>query len=292
MKTIKIVVCLLCVALTLSGCSGVQETLSTSDDVPSQVVTLMPFASVSPADTPNANTPTQSITPTPTTPPTAETPIPTTAPTPQPTAPAMPPHDGFVYVTEVIPDVILDMRYYGTNNFVGARVDGYESPVALLTVEAAEALKLASDDLRLGGYSLKIFDAYRPQRAVEHFINWAADMSDQLTKADFYPDMDKSRLFAEGFIAKKSAHSRGSTVDLTIVDIRSGMEVDMGAPFDFFGPISSHGTALITEEQTANRLILKQAMEKAGFSAYLKEWWHYILIDEPYPDTYFDFPVD
>lgn len=200
--------------------------------------------------------------------------------------------DGFVYVTDVVPDAVLEIRYYSTYNFIGARVDDYLSPVAILSEEAAEALKVASDELQAQGYVLKIYDAYRPQGAVDHFVRWAQDEDDIINKAYFYPDIDKERLFPEGYIMERSGHSRGSTVDLTIIDKQTGKEVDMGSPFDFFGPISHHGTDLITEEQTDNRLILKNAMEKAGFKPYDEEWWHYTLIDEPYSDTYFDFLVE
>ncbi len=202
------------------------------------------------------------------------------------------PHPGFVYLTDVIPDITLDMRYYGTNNFIGDRVDGYAAPVAILSAKAADGLKRASDILNPQGYGLKIFDAYRPQTAVDHFVRWARDVRDTRQKAIFYPNVDKSKLFTLGYIARKSGHSRGSTVDLTLVDLRTGKEVDMGSPFDFFGPISHHGTALITPEQTANREILKKAMVAGGFVPYSKEWWHYTLVNEPYPDTYFNFPVN
>ena len=199
--------------------------------------------------------------------------------------------DGFEYITDVVPDVVLEIRYYSTYNFVGTRVDDYVSPVAIISKEAADALKLANDTLRGQGYALKVFDAYRPQGAVSHFMRWAADEHDLLTKDYFYPEIEKSRLIPEGYIAERSGHSRGSTVDLTIIDMKTGKELDMGSPFDFFGEISHHGTALITKEQAGNRLILKTAMEKAGFKPYDEEWWHYTLIDEPYPDTYFSFPV-
>jgi len=199
--------------------------------------------------------------------------------------------DGFVYITDAVPDVILEIRYYSTYNFVGARVDDYVSPAAIMTKEAAAALKKVNDDLRARGYAIKIFDAYRPQGAVNHFMRWAADEADILTKEYFYPDIDKKRLFPEGYIAERSGHSRGSTIDLTIIDMKTGKETDMGGPFDFFGEISHHETTLITKSQADNRLILKNAMEKAGFKPYAEEWWHYTFINEPYPDTYFDFPV-
>lgn len=198
---------------------------------------------------------------------------------------------GFVYVSDVAPDILLDIRYYSAYNFVGTRVDGYHAPVAILTAEAAQALKKAGDELRSQGYLLKIFDAYRPQQAVDHFVRWAKEINDTIYKRVFYPDVDKSKLFTLGYIASKSGHSRGSTVDLTLVDIYTGKELDMGAPFDFFGPKSGHGTHLVTPAQTANREILKNAMLKHGFRSYKEEWWHYTLNGEPYPETYFGFKV-
>lgn len=198
---------------------------------------------------------------------------------------------GFVYVTDVIKTARLDIRYYGGNNFIGTRVDGYEEPVAILTEEAAAALKIAADALEKQGYYIKVFDCYRPQQAVDHFVRWAQDLNDVKIKEYFYPDLDKSVLFEQGYIAEKSGHTRGSTVDLTLVYIDTGEEVDMGSTFDFFGEISHHGTDLITEEQEANRNILRDAMVAAGFEIYPEEWWHYKLKDEPYPDQYFNFKV-
>ncbi len=200
--------------------------------------------------------------------------------------------DGFVYVTDEIPTAILEIRYFSEDNFVGAVIDGYHAPKAILTKEAAQALKKAADSLYEQGYYIKIFDAYRPQRAVDHFIRWAKDLNDTKMKEKYYPALDKSVLFELGYIAEKSGHSRGSTVDLTLVDISTGEELDMGSGFDFFGEISNHGTDLITEEQEENRNILRDAMVAAGFEVYPEEWWHYKLKDEPYPDTYFDFPVE
>lgn len=200
--------------------------------------------------------------------------------------------EGFVYVKDVIPTARLDIRYYTGYNFVGTRINGYNAPVAILTREAAEALKKAADILDEQGYYIKIFDAYRPVRVVEHFVLWAQDLEDQKMKAEFYPDVDKALLFDLGYIALRSGHSRGSVVDLTLVYKDTLDEVDMGSSFDFFGPISHHGTDLITPEQEANRNILRDAMVAAGFEPYPEEWWHYRLIDEPYTDQYFDFPVD
>ena len=198
---------------------------------------------------------------------------------------------GFVYVTDVVPDVILEIRYYSTYNFLGVRVDDYLAPVAIITKKAAKALNDVNKNLRTQGFAIKIFDTYRPQGAVDHFVRWASDSNDVLTKEYFYPDIAKERIIPDGYIAERSGHSRGSTIDLTIVDLQTGIEVDMGTPFDFFGEKSHHDTDLITEEQKANRKILLDAMEKAGFERYDEEWWHYTLNDEPYPETYFDFPV-
>ncbi|MBQ3722983.1 MAG: phosphatase PAP2 family protein [Bacteroidales bacterium] len=212
----------------------------------------------------------------------------------------------FVRVTDVVPDVILEIRYYSSYNFVGDRIDGYLAPVALLTREAADSLKAVSDDLIRQGYRIKIFDAYRPQMAVNHFVRWAADLKDARMKPYFYPDVRKNVLFKQGYIAEKSGHSRGSTVDLTLVEMATGKEVDMGGVFDWFG-IESHpdycGDPVtgvfkparkggLTERQFLNRLILRQAMMRHGFKPIDEEWWHFTLKDEPFPDTYFEFPVN
>ena len=200
--------------------------------------------------------------------------------------------DNFVYVSELVPDALLDIRYYNSYNFVGARVDGYRAPVAVLVRPAAKALVLAANAAREQGYLLRIFDAYRPQEAVNHFVRWAKDPEDTGTKAIFYPDVDKPDLFARGYIMEKSGHTRGATVDLTLVDRATGRELDMGSAFDYFGVISHHGAAGISSEQADNRKKLRSIMISAGFVPYEKEWWHYTLRNEPYPDTYFDFPVE
>ena len=200
--------------------------------------------------------------------------------------------DAFVEVTDLVPEILLDIRYYSAFNFVGSRIDGYNAPIAILARPAAEALARAASAARERGYVLKIFDAYRPQAAVDHFVRWAGDLSDQSLKNIFYPDVDKSLLFAQNYIASKSGHSRGSTVDLTLVERASGKELDMGSPFDYFGAISHHGAKGLTREQAANRELLKSIMESAGFLPYAEEWWHYTLAKEPYPDTYFNFPVE
>ena len=216
----------------------------------------------------------------------------------------------FVAITDVVPDAILEIRYYGTYNFVGARIDGYLQPTALLTRQAADSLKAVSDDLVKQGYRIKIFDAYRPQRGVDHFVRWAADVADTLMKPYFYPDLDKSVLFDQEYIMAKSGHTRGSTVDLTLFDMTTEKEVDMGGTFDWFGPEShpdfcgnpetgeytgdnsaSPAGRSITAEQFANRMILREAMLRHGFKPLDSEWWHFTLKNEPYPDTYFTFPV-
>ncbi len=197
----------------------------------------------------------------------------------------------FVMISETVPDAILEIRYYSTYNFVGERIDGYQAPVALLTREAAEALKEVSDELAEQGYRLKIYDAYRPQSAVEHFKRWAADLEDVSMKEYFYPDLDKSVLFSQGYISSKSGHSRGSTVDVTLFDMDTGKELDMGGTFDWFGPRSHPNFTGLTEEQAANRKLLRDTMLAHGFKGINTEWWHFTLKNEPYPDTYFDFPV-
>ena len=198
---------------------------------------------------------------------------------------------GFVSVGQFVPDVILEIRYYSTFNFIGDRIDGYEQPVALLTREAACRLKEVSGDLAGKGYRLKIFDAYRPQKSVDHFMRWAKDPADTRMKAYFYPDLDKSVLIPQGYIAGHSGHSRGSTVDLTLFDMRAEKDADMGSPFDFFGEISHPDYPKITPEQYENRMLLRESMLHRGFRPLAEEWWHFTLGNEPYPDTFFTFPV-
>ena len=198
----------------------------------------------------------------------------------------------FVELAEAVPDAILEIRYYSTYNFVGDRIDGYEEPEALLTKEAAEALKEVSDDVVDQGYRLKIYDAYRPQEAVDNFVEWAKDEDDTRMQEYFYPDLDKSELFPQGYIAKHSGHTRGSTVDLTLFDMETEKEVDMGGTFDYFGEESHPDYKGITDEQYDNRMILRKAMTDHGFNPLPEEWWHFTLADEPYPDTYFTFPIN
>ena len=198
---------------------------------------------------------------------------------------------GFVVLAEVVPDIIQEIRYYSTYNFVGERIDGYEQPCALMTIEAAQALKNVSDDLKKQGYRLKIYDAYRPQMAVDHFVRWAENIKDKRMRKYFYPKVKKTKLFDEGYIDAKSGHSRGSTVDLTLFDMKTGKEVDMGGTFDYFGELSHPDYTQITKQQLKNRNILRDAMIKRGFKPLATEWWHFTLENEPYPDTYFTFPV-
>ncbi|MBO7490584.1 MAG: M15 family metallopeptidase [Bacteroidales bacterium] len=212
----------------------------------------------------------------------------------------------FVNITDIVPDVILEIRYFGTYNFVGTRIDGYEQPTALLTRQAADSLRAVSDDLKAQGYRLKIYDAYRPQCAVDHFVRWGKDLNDTQMKQYFYPQIDKKDLFRLGYIAEQSGHSRGSTVDLTIFDMNTEKEVDMGGTFDWFGReshpdcqgdpdkgiyIAYDNADTITAEQFKNRMILRNAMLRHGFKPYDCEWWHFTLKNEPFPDTYFKFPV-
>lgn len=198
---------------------------------------------------------------------------------------------GFVALGEAIPDALQDIRYYTTYNFVGERIVGYEAPCALLTKEAAEALRRVSDAVRAEGLRLLVWDAYRPQQAVDHFVRWAQNAADVRMKHVFYPQVDKADLFTQGFIARRSGHSRGSTVDLTLFDDRTGQALDMGGPFDYFGELSHGSYAGVTPEQKTNRRRLAAAMVREGFRPLSTEWWHYTLENEPYPETYFDFPV-
>ena len=209
----------------------------------------------------------------------------------------------FVTLTDAVPDAILEIRYFSTYNFVGRRIDGYVEPTALMTKVAADSLRAVSDDVKALGYRLKVYDAYRPQMAVDHFVRWAADIPDTLMKRYFYPDVDKSLLFEQEYIAAKSGHTRGSTVDLTLFDMQTEKELDMGGTFDWFG-LESHPdfggnpdtmeylpNDEITAEQFAHRMILRQAMMRHGFRPISSEWWHFTLDNEPFPDTYFNFPV-
>ena len=200
---------------------------------------------------------------------------------------------GFVYVDELIPTALFELRYCTENNFMGQRVDGYLAPRCILTRQAAEALRKVQDTLAPFGLGIKIFDAYRPQRAVNHFVRWGRDLKDIRMKAAYYPNVDKDQVFEQGYIATRSGHSRGSTVDLTIVSLAAPHEeLDMGSGFDFFGPESWPENRSFPPAQRAHRMLLQTVMKQNGFKPYDKEWWHFTLADEPFPDTYFDFPVE
>ncbi len=202
-------------------------------------------------------------------------------------------HDasGFVLLSDFIPQIIQEIRYFSTYNFIGDRIDGYEEPCALLTKDAARALKSVSNEMIVRGYRLKVFDAYRPVTAVKHFILWGIEDEDIRMKPYFYPEIEKQDTFRLGYIAKQSSHSRGSAIDLTLFDMTTGKELDMGSPFDMFGEVSHPDYRGITDEQYENRMILQQTMVRNGFVPYECEWWHFMLKDEPFPDIYFDFPV-
>ena len=186
----------------------------------------------------------------------------------------------------------ISIRYFSNNNFIGRPIPGYYANKAFLTREAADALLLAQRDFIKQGYRLKIYDAYRPQTAVDYFSAWAADLEDTQNKSQYYPNISKSQLFADGYIAAKSGHSRGSAVDLTLLEIESGNELDMGSPWDFFDPISWVENNQITDHQRANRKLLASVMMIHGFKPLKEEWWHFSFTEEPFPETYFDFPID
>lgn len=198
---------------------------------------------------------------------------------------------GFVVLSDFVPGIIQEIRYFSTYNFIGDRIDGYEEPCALLTKEAARALKSVSNEMLVRGYRLKVFDAYRPVSAVKHFVLWGIEDTDIRMKEYFYPDLEKQELFSKGYIAKLSGHSRGSTIDLTLLDMKTGKEVDMGSPFDLFSEVSHPDYNEITDEQYANRMLLQKEMVRNGFKPIDCEWWHFTLENEPFPDTYFEFPV-
>ncbi|CAM5746525.1 putative D-alanyl-D-alanine dipeptidase [Streptomyces afghaniensis 772] len=221
----------------------------------------------------------------------------------------------FVALRSVDPTIIQEMRYFTPHNFVGQRIDGYAQPICVLTRPAAQALHRAQTKLLRQGYTLKVYDCYRPQRAVDHFVRWAKDLDDQAMKGEFYPNVDKTRLFADGYIAEKSGHSRGSTLDVTLVKLPAkptrpyhpgeplvpcfapkderfpDNSVDMGTGFDCFDTLSHTLDPRVQGQQRANRLLLKSTLEGLGFVNLAEEWWHYTYKPEPYPDTYFDFPV-
>ena len=192
----------------------------------------------------------------------------------------------FVSMADVDPSILVEARYDSEHNFMGTRVRGYNAPKCLLTRPAAQALANVQAELRLMGLSLKVYDCYRPQRAVDHFVAWAKDVNDLKMKREFYPQVDKSNLFRDGYIAEKSGHTRGSTVDLTIDGL------DFGTEFDLFDPLSHTANPTVNTPQRANRALLKAVMDKHGFKGIKTEWWHFTLRNEPFPNTYFDVPVE
>jgi len=197
----------------------------------------------------------------------------------------------FVYLSELDSTIQFELRYLGNDNFIGKPIDGYYKNCVIITKETAHALKKVQEILLKEGLSLKIFDAYRPQQAVDHFVRWAKQINDTLMKKQYYPDVPKSELFTQGFIAKKSGHSRGSTVDLTIINSTTGSELDMGSPYDFFGKKSHPFSKNIKKNQQENRLYLRRIMLANDFKPYENEWWHFTLKKEPFPTTYFNFPI-
>ena len=198
-------------------------------------------------------------------------------------------NNSFVDLKEFIPNVVIDLKYASNDNFVGAVIDGYVPSKPFLTKEAALALKNIQTVFNNLGYTLKVYDAYRPQRAVNYFFKWSKDLADTINKHSYYPNISKSILFQEGYIASNSSHSRGSTVDITLVELSTGKEIDMGSSYDFFGLESSHDFENISITQKTNRKLLLDIMTENGFYSYPKEWWHYTFIKEPFPTTYFDF---
>ena len=202
---------------------------------------------------------------------------------------------GFVYLSDIAPDIRVELRYTTSENFLGQPVRGYLAPRCIMTQAAATALKQVQEELKPFGLGLKIFDAYRPQQAVDHFVEWAKVLDDTRMKSVYYPQVDKSNLFRDGYIADKSGHSRGSAVDITIISQgqppEPETELDMGSGFDYFGPESWPDYPRISASRRSHRMLLQVLMKKHGFEPYDKEWWHFKLIDEPFPDTWFNFPV-
>lgn len=198
---------------------------------------------------------------------------------------------GFTYVKENIPDLEIDLRYATSNNFVGKKIDGYQAEKAILSTAAVSALVAVQNELQAMGLGLKFFDGYRPQRAVNHFVHWAKTPNDTIMKPQFYPQIPKSELFKKQYIASRSGHSRGSSVDLTIIDFNTCQELDMGSSYDFFGEISNLAFENLTKEQKTNRALLQSLMIMHGFRPYSQEWWHFTLNNEPFPNTYFDFVI-
>ena len=198
---------------------------------------------------------------------------------------------GFVYINDIDESIKIDLRYSTTNNFTGHIIEGYKSNMAIISYDAAKFLVQVQNDLKKKNLSLKIFDAYRPQMSVNYFIKWSNDLADTINKSLYYPKIKKAQLFPMGYIAERSGHSRGSTVDLTIIDNKTNKELDMGTLYDFFGLESSTDFSNITDKQMSNRLLLLEVMTKNGFKNYSMEWWHYTLVTEPF-DNYFNFVID
>ena len=198
---------------------------------------------------------------------------------------------GFSYIKDIDPTIVEELRYCTSNNFVGQPIDGYNKAILITSTKTAEALHKVQRELLSKELSLKIFDAYRPQTAVNHFVRWARKVNDTLMKKQYYPKVNKRHLFKLGYIASKSGHSRGSSVDLTIFDLNTGKELDMGSPYDFFGEISHVNYTKLSKKQLENRLLLQRIMQKHGFRSYKNEWWHFTLRNEPFPKTYFSFPI-
>lgn len=198
--------------------------------------------------------------------------------------------NNFVNLKKEVPIVLIDVRYFGSDNFVGKPVNGYEKQIILCTKQAAQALHKVALELAQQDFRLKVFDGYRPQKAVNHFKAWALDLTDTLTKAKYYPLVPKEELFERNYIAERSSHSRGSTFDLTIVDA-NGEELDMGTSWDYFGTASWPTDTTVSIKAQTNRKLLANVMTKHGFTPYNEEWWHFTLANEPYPETYFDFNV-
>lgn len=198
---------------------------------------------------------------------------------------------GFVYLNDIDKTIPLELRYFTENNFIGQPINGYHKNCVIVTFETAQRLKIIQQKLLKKGLSLKIFDAYRPQQAVDHFVKWASILEDTVMKKEYYPDIPKSTLFKRGFIASKSGHTRGSTVDLTIISLKTGKELDMGFPYDFFGKESHSFYEKLSKKQKKNRRFLRNIMLKHGFKPYDNEWWHFTLKNEPFPKRYFNFPI-
>lgn len=198
----------------------------------------------------------------------------------------------FVYLEDIESSIQKDLRYLSDKNFIGKPIDGYQNNCVIVSKETAIALKKVQTILLEKGYSLKVFDTYRPQQAVDHFVRWAKVLNDTLMKSEYYPNVPKSELFNQGYIASKSGHTRGSTVDLTIVDVQTQKELDMGSPYDFFGVESHPFYSKISKNQKENRMLLRKVMLENGFKPYENEWWHFTLRNEPFPNTYFNFVVE